>query len=207
MKKIFFLTILISFFFLFQANFVLANSEDNHESEIEEGRELVESKVNCDELNDEQLEAIGEYLMEQMHPGESHEIMHKMMGMEEGTEYHKQFHVNMAQMMYCGKNTMMGSMEMMGNWSNPQTSNLFKSNNMMGNMMTNFGYWGWFGWIFMILFWILIIVGVIALIKWLISQGRSEHKARRSALDVLKERYAKGEIDKKEFEEKKKDLI
>jgi len=96
-----------------------------------------------------------------------------------------------------------GMMQMMtGRWSSP-----FGGNNSTNNMMNfGFGSFGGFGWIFMILWWVLIIAGIVALIKWLTSQSRGTNNHEKSALEVLKERYAKGEIDKREFEEKKKDL-
>lgn len=68
--------------------------------------------------------------------------------------------------------------------------------------------WGFGGW-WMIFFWIIIIIGIIFLIKWLVGQGRPEGRIsprEESALDILKKRYARGEIDKQEFGQKKKDL-
>ncbi len=68
---------------------------------------------------------------------------------------------------------------------------------------------GWFGGIFMILFWVLVIVGLVFLIKWLIQTtkgGASTVQGSSRAIDILKERYAKGEITKEEFETIKRDL-
>lgn len=61
----------------------------------------------------------------------------------------------------------------------------------------------------MLLFWIAVIVAILFLIRWLIVSTRHknrEAKSRDSALEILRIRYAKGEINKEEFEEKKKDL-
>lgn len=78
---------------------------------------------------------------------------------------------------------------------------------MMGGM--NFGIAGasWFGWFMMILWWALIIIGIVALVKWLASQSRGTPSNEKIPLEILKERYAKGEIGSKEFEEKKKILL
>lgn len=76
-------------------------------------------------------------------------------------------------------------------------------------MMGNWGM-GWFGMIFMMIFWILLIVGMVFLIKWLIqstSRDKTSGSGGSRALEILKERYARGEIDKNEFESKKKDLL
>src|SRR3989339_870163 len=85
------------------------------QQEIDEAKSLVDLNVDCKNLSDSQLEILGEYYMEQMHPGEAHELMHKMMGLQEGSEAEEQFHINMAKTIYCGEGGAMGSVSMMGN--------------------------------------------------------------------------------------------
>jgi putative membrane protein len=81
----------------------------------------------------------------------------------------------------------------------------------MGPWMRGWGYpMGFFSIILMFLFWIAVIVAILFLIRWLVVSTR-RYKDRRagatdSALEILKIRYAKGEITKEEFEEKKRDL-
>lgn len=67
-------------------------------------------------------------------------------------------------------------------------------------------WWGWFGGGLFGLFWILFIIGIIFFIRWVAQQGRPGEAKKEDALDILKKRYAKGEINKEEFEQKKKDI-
>ncbi len=73
---------------------------------------------------------------------------------------------------------------------------------MGGGMMQGIGFGGGFG----MFFGVLIMVGLVALVIWAIqkSGGTNVVIEKETALDILKKRYAGGEIDKSEFEEKKR---
>ena len=75
--------------------------------------------------------------------------------------------------------------------------------------MGNYGYgmMGLGGMLFGLIFWIIIIVGAYLLIKYLIEQNKVRSGEEKSALDIAKERYAKGEITAEEFEEIKRRLV
>jgi putative membrane protein len=56
----------------------------------------------------------------------------------------------------------------------------------------------------MLFFWILVIFGIVVGVRWLLGQRRETEE--NSALEILRQRYARGEIKKEEFEARKKDL-
>ena len=68
--------------------------------------------------------------------------------------------------------------------------------------------WGMgFGWVFMSAFWVLTVLGIVALVRWMGSQSSVNREPRpRTALEILQERYARGEIQREEYEQKKRDL-
>ena len=71
----------------------------------------------------------------------------------------------------------------------------------MGMAMTG----GWFMWVFWVVLLVLVLWGISSAVS-----GGSSTKAmakQKDALDVLKCRYANGEIDQAEFEQKKRDLL
>lgn len=71
--------------------------------------------------------------------------------------------------------------------------------------MNGYG-WGGMG-LGMLLFWVLLIVGIVMLVRSCRSSGTwSKDEREKTALDLLKERYARGEIGQEEFMQKKRDL-
>nr|WP_306268736.1 SHOCT domain-containing protein [Pararhizobium sp. IMCC3301] len=73
--------------------------------------------------------------------------------------------------------------------------------------------WGWghmvFGSLMMVLFWGALIVAIVFAVRWLgtgSSQGASLASERNKALDILQQRFARGEIDQEEFADRKRHL-
>ncbi len=75
----------------------------------------------------------------------------------------------------------------------------------MHPMTWMWGAWGLGMMLMMLVFWALVITGIVLGIRWL---ARSSDGGGRSdaALEILRQRYARGEIDRQEFEAKRRDL-
>ena len=155
--------------------------------EFAEAKKIVDAKTPCSKLTENQLEMIGDYYMEQMHPGEAHTAMDNMMG-GDGSESLKLMHIAIAKRIYCneinssidyGYRGMMGSsygQGMMGNFQNDYYGVKSKTNDYGGRMqmmssgafgygmMGNYGYWGFYNFLIIVLF-----VGLIILVYlWII---------------------------------------
>ncbi|MBI3945429.1 MAG: SHOCT domain-containing protein [Armatimonadetes bacterium] len=80
--------------------------------------------------------------------------------------------------------------------------------------MPHWGGWdGWAGWgwgllmmIGMALFWVLIIVGVVLLVRWIWDRSAPPGAGREAALDILQKRYARGEITAEQYREMRREL-
>lgn len=189
---------------------------------------LQANKVSCSNISDNDFELLGDYYMGQM-MGSSHAAMDALMTQRIGENNNRLMHIAFGKRLSgCDTSASFPSqgvgflpmMGIMGNWStynnndNYNPPNNFNSmmGNYFGNSMMGFGYGygaGWLGVILMILFWVLVIVAIVAFVGWLVRQAKittHNNDNGNQAIDILKERYAKGEINKEEFKAKKKDL-
>jgi len=79
---------------------------------------------------------------------------------------------------------------------------------MMGWGGYGYGYGGWWG-LVMVLFWVLVIAGIVALVVWLVRQEQGQRGpagGEDRALATLRERYARGEITQEQFEQMRRTL-
>ncbi len=60
------------------------------------------------------------------------------------------------------------------------------------------------GWIFMILFWGAVVVGLVLAVRWFLP--RRPGRRRETPLEILERRYAAGEISKEEYERMRREL-
>ena len=74
-------------------------------------------------------------------------------------------------------------------------------------MFNEFGWWGMgLGPVFMLLFLGVLIVGFVTLIRWLAAESSPPRAREQTAVEIVQERYARGDIDRQEYEQKMQDL-
>jgi len=153
MKKEFVCLVVV---FLILASFVTAHGEE----EFHDAEEIIQKEILCDDLSEEDLEILGDYYMEQIHPGEAHIKMDKMMG-GEGSESLRQMHINMGIRFYCNNNVGTG---MMGMMYGQQTEDSY-----------GYGFLGAFQWVFLIL----VLGGIIFVLVYLIKNKNSNKQRKK----------------------------
>src|SRR5512143_239082 len=167
--------------------------------ELAAARSIILSNASCPSLNQSQLELIGDYYMEQMHPGAAHEAMDSMLG-GEGSESLRAAHIQMAQVLYCGQTNgtatyggMMGMMPALYRYGYGGFGGGMMGSGMMGNW--GYGMGGDWWWVFGAAFWLLVFAARILVVLWLYKQVAGGASQPTSS-EILSRRYAKGEISR-----------
>lgn len=193
-------------------------ADDHTAREEAEGKaiwEKLEAKdTPCKDLSNDDFERLGEYFMGLM-LGDAHPAMNQMMTSMMGEEGEEQMHFVMGKRLSgcdttaafpsAGRGFMPMMQMMWGGWGSRGGSGWWGSGPMMGG-----GSWSWggliglgiIGVVLWLLWWGVIIAAVVLLARWILQRFRGG-----SALDILKERYARGEISQQEFEEKKRAIL
>ena len=141
--------------------------------DLTEAKKIIDAKTSCSKLTENQLEILGDYFMEQMHPGQAHETMDKMMG-GEGSESLRQMHIAIAKRLYCNDVSGMVNYGMMG-----MMMGYGGMRNMMGSsfgygMMSGYGYWGLLNFLSLVL-----VIGLIILVYlWIIKLWKEIRKIK-----------------------------
>lgn len=166
-------------------------------------------KINADKVSPLKLEELGDSVMEvAIGNTERHELMDRMMG-GEGSQSLTAFHQRI------GFNYLAGyPLGMMGMLGCP----FFGTNPHSGgyNVMNGYGYgpgmmgwagWGWGGMFMGLIFLVLIVLAVLFIAGAIRGGGIAGRSTSETPLDILKKRYAKGEISKEDYEKIRKDLL
>lgn len=143
--------------------------------------QLQSKQINCNNLKDDDYEVLGEYFMGQsIGNTERHTAMNQMMKNMMGETGEEQMHIALSKRSSgCDTNASFPS----GYGFMPTMLWIMGGG---GNPMMGYGGWGGFGfgWIFMIIFWVLVVLGVIALFRYLSRSGQG--KEDKTPLDILK---------------------
>lgn len=170
-----------------------------------------QEQIDCEAVTEDEWEKLGDAAMgEMIGNNERHEMMDNMMG-GEGSDSLRAMHINMGQRnLNCANDSsgtssmgmMGGGMGMMGNMMG---GGMGQAGGVIGNLVGGIGTMGsGIGGILVLAVLVIVIIGLF--IAWL-NRKQSTMTSGKTALDILKKRYAKGEIDKQEFETKKRDLL
>ncbi|MGD8822765.1 MAG: SHOCT domain-containing protein [Anaerolineales bacterium] len=178
-------------------------------AEIRKSQNLQDDQsIDCSLVTDKQYEEVGEAWMDVMVPNaQRHEMMDRMMGGEGSESLANAHRVMGARYLGCYD----------GDWPGPTMGfglggygmGGYGMGRYGGGMMHGYGYnnggWWWGGW-----WWWIVVIIVIGGIIWMVVavSGSAKQRARHgtAAMEILKNRYARGEISKEEFERMKKDI-
>ncbi len=167
--------------------------------------------IDCSKVTEKQLQVLGDAFMDIMHPDSAeHDFMDRMMGGKDSPTLESMHRIMGARYLGCyGGDESFGMMYPF--WGGRGYGNgAGNYNRRWPPMMYGYGPYGqWgmmgtYGGIYMwILFLIILAFVVYLVVRWTKPAGAGTGE---SPLDILKKRYARGEITKDEFEQKKKDL-